>query len=93
MRGAYHRLYGEARADAAADWLLGELQEMAERMALTPGGPAAGRIILKPARPSAWPRCFFLEMPDEERGRLDAEVDAALSGPHRTSPARGLARG
>jgi len=73
MRGAYHRLYGEARADAAAEWLLDKLQEMAERMGRDwqdhPDASTAEKMAA----------VLFLPISEEERGRLDAQIDAALA--------------
>ena len=75
MRGRYHELYGEARGDAAREWLLNELQAMAERHAAAPHGWHDDGDASPAAKMSA---LLFLAMPDEERERLGAEVEEWL---------------
>jgi hypothetical protein len=75
MRGRYHELYGEARGDAAREWLLNELQAMAERNVAAPHGWHDDGDASPAAKMSA---LLFQEMPDSECERLGAEVEGWL---------------
>jgi hypothetical protein len=57
-------------------WLVNELELMAERMAATPGGWAHDPDASLAERQAA---VLLLPMPDAERGRLEAQIDAALA--------------